>query len=187
MSDADRDKWNRKYSAGEEAPREPSAVLTALAPNLPAQGRALDLAGGAGRHAVWLARRGLDVTLADISPLGLDLARQRAAQAGVRLATLEIDLEAEPFPAGPWHLVVSVCYLWRPLFVAIPGALMPGGVLAVVQPTQRNLERNAKPPAAYLLDEGELPRLVRGLEVVHYEEGWLADGRHDAAVVAKKP
>ena len=87
---------------------------------MPRAGRAIDLAGGTGRHGIWLAERGLDVTIADISPVGLEVARQRAAEAGVTIQTLEVDLETSPFPAGPWDLIVSVCYLWRPLFDVFP-------------------------------------------------------------------
>ncbi len=187
MSDFDRQKWNEKYAGwAQDAPREPSAVLVGLDEHLPRRGRALDVAGGAGRHGIWLAQRGLDVTIADVSRVGLAIASQRATQAGVTLTTLETDLQAAPFPPGPWDLIVSVCYLWRPLFAVYLAALAPGGTLAIVQPTQRNLERYDKPPAGFLLDEGELPRLVSGLEIMHYEEGWLADDRHDAVIVARR-
>ena len=186
MSDFDRQKWNVKYAA-EEAPREPSAGLVALGRLLPHRGRALDVACGAGRHGIWLAQRGLDVTVADISSVALQLAGQRATERGVTITPLEIDLEQQPFPAGPWDLIVSACYLHRPIFAAYPAALAPGGSLVVIQPTKRNLERHDKPPADFLLDDGELPRLVTGLEIVHYEEGWLADGRHDAVLVARQP
>jgi tellurite methyltransferase len=186
MSQYDREKWNEKYAAGLPMPREPAAVLVGLDPYLPLRGRALDVAGGAGRHGIWLAQRGLDVTIADISPLGLARAREDAAEAGVNVVTLETDLELDPFPAGPWDLIVSVCYLQRPLFAVYPQFLAPDGILVVVQPTKKNLERHDKPPAGFLLEEGELPRLVRGLEVAHYEEGWLADGRHDAVIVARR-
>lgn len=187
MSDFDRTKWDAKYTAwAEEAPREPSAVLLGLSGHLPSRGRALDVAGGAGRHAIWLAQLGLDVTLADVSPVGLEVARQRAAGLAATITVLETDFEAGPFPPGPWDLIVSVCYLWRPLFARYPEALAPGGTLAVVQPTRRNLERHDKPPADFLLEEGELPRLVAGLEIVYYQEGWLADERHDAVLVARK-
>jgi SAM-dependent methyltransferase len=186
MPEFDRRKWNATYAAGEKSPREPSAVLVGLAKYLPKSGRAIDVAGGAGRHGLWLARRGLDVTIADISPVGLTVARERAAELGVQVETLEIDLELAPFPAGPWDVIVSVCYLWRPIFAAYPEVLAPGGILAVVQPTLRNLERHEKPPAPFLLREGELPGLVTGLEIVHYEEGWLADDRHDACLVARR-
>jgi tellurite methyltransferase len=187
MPATDRTKWDAKYSLTDAAPTEPSAVLIGLANYLPAMGRALDVAGGAGRNAIWLARRGLDVTIADISLVGLALAKERAAAVGVDVETIEIDLERDQLRAGPFDLIVSVCYLWRPLFADIPRLLAPDGILCVIQPTKKNLERNDKPPAAYLLDEGELPRLVSRLEFVHYEEGWLADSRHDAVLVARKP
>jgi tellurite methyltransferase len=183
---SDREKWDAKYADAAEAPREPSAVLVSLAEYLPTRGRALDIAGGAGRNGLWLAQRGLDVTIADISPIGLALARQRATQQGLALHTLQIDLEQEPLDLPSFDLIISVCYLCRPLFFAFPRLLNPGGILVVIQPTKRNLERNEKPPAPYLLDEGELPRLAASLEIIHYEEGWLADGRHDAVLVAQK-
>ncbi len=187
MSEFDRQKWDDKYAGwADDAPREPSAVLVGLDRHLPRRGRALDVAGGAGRNAIWLARRGLEVTIADVSRVGLTIARQRGAEAGVKLTMLETDLAAAEFPAGPWDLIVSVCYLWRPLFAAYPTALAEGGTLVVVQPTQKNLERHDKPPAGFLLKEGELPGLVAPLEIVHYEESWLADDRHDAVIVARK-
>ena len=181
----DQQKWDAKYAAADAVPREPSAVLTALHALLPRSGRAIDVAGGAGRHAIWLAQRRLDVTIADVSPRGLTVAQARAAEAGVKITPLQIDLEEASFPPGPWDLILSICYLWRPLFAAYPTALAAGGMLVVIQPTKTNLERHEKPPEGYLLEDGELPGLVRGLEIVRYEEGWLADGRHDAVLVAR--
>ena len=185
MPHADRQKWDLKYADPRATPVEPSAVLMGLAKYLPTSGQALDIAGGDGRNAIWLARRGLDVTIADVSPVGLALASQRATEAGLSVKSMEIDLEQERLENGRFDLIVSVCYLWRPLFAEFPKLLKSGGTLVVVQPTKRNLERNEKPPAAYLPEEGELRRLVSGLEIVHYEEGWLADGRHDAVLVAR--
>jgi tellurite methyltransferase len=185
MATADRDKWNAKYQ-NDIAPSEPSAVLTGLAEFLPAHGSALDLAGGAGRNAIWLARRGLNVTIADISSAGLRLASQRARDLGLEIKAREIDLEQEPLQDEQFDLVLSVCFSVRQLYTPIARLLNPGGTLVVIQPTVKNLERNAKPAREYLLNEGELPALVRGLDVVHYEEGWLAEGRHDAVIVARK-
>jgi SAM-dependent methyltransferase len=187
MSAFDRQKWDAKYAAAETAPREPSAVLLGLAQYLPFRGHALDVAGGAGRNAIWLAKRGLSVTITDVSPVGLALARQSAAVEQVIIDTIETDLEQSPLPNGPYDLILSVCYLWRPLFAQFPASLAPGGVLAVIQPTKKNLERNDKPPVDYLLDQGELPCLAADLEIIHFREDWLADGRHDAVLIAQKP
>jgi hypothetical protein len=46
----------------------------------------------------------------------------------------------------------------------------------VIHLPQANVERHEKPPARFLLEDGELPTLVTGLAIVHYEEGWLAEG-----------
>ena len=143
------------------------------------------MAGGTGRHALWLARRGLDVTMADLSGVALELGWREAARAGLPLRTRAIDLEAEPLPPGPWSLILCVDFLWRPLFEAIPAALAPGGLLVVVHPTRSNLRRHTRPGPRHLLEDGELPGLVRGLEVLRYEEGWTEQGRHEARPVAR--
>jgi len=194
VSQDDRDRWDARYRQG-DFPTEPSAVLVAIEALLPRRGRALDLGGGAGRHAIWLARRGLEVTLADVSAVALERAREAAARAGVAVRAVAADLEAAaglPAPvlaASPFDVVVAFHYLPAPsLFAALPAALAPGGVFILVQPTRRNLERHERPPARFLLDEGEARRLLPpGLEVVSDDEGWLEDGRHEARVVARRP
>ncbi len=186
MAESDRDKWDRRYRERGAFDTEPSAFLVSLAPQLPARGRALDVAGGNGRNALWLARRGLDVTIVDVSAEGLALARAAAFAAGLTVDTVRADLESEPLPAGPWDLVISFLYLERALFAQWPRVLAPGGLLVYVQPTRSNLQAHERPPAPFLLDDGELPRLVRGLEVVTYEEGWF-DSRHEARLVARRP
>jgi SAM-dependent methyltransferase len=185
MAEADRRRWDARYREHEPGLRQPSGSLVALADLMPQDGRALDVAGGTGRHAQWLARRGLDVTLADISRVALELARREAARDGLPLRTLAIDLEAEPLPPGHLSVILCVDFLWRPLFEAIPAALAPGGLLVVVHPTRTNLQRHARPGPRHLLEDGELPGLVRGLEIVRYEEGWTEQGRHEARLVAR--
>jgi SAM-dependent methyltransferase len=149
---------------------------------LPRAGRALDVAGGGGRHAIWLARRGLDVTLVDISPVALAIARA----AEPRLATLALDLDEAPLPVGPWDLILCFHFLDRRSFAKLPGLLGPGGVLVIVHPTRTNLERHTSPGAQYLLDPGELPSLVPGLELVCVDEGWSREDRHEAVLVGRR-
>jgi tellurite methyltransferase len=186
MPEADRRKWDGRYREQGAGVREPSAFLEALDDLLPRRGRALDVAGGTGRHALWLARRGLDVTLADISGVALEVAREEAGRAGLMVHTLMLDLEAEPLPPGSWDVVLCVNFLWRPLFDAIPAALAPDGLLVVAHPTLTNLERHARPGPEHLLGAGELPGLVRGLEILRYDEGWQEEGRHEARLAARR-
>ena len=185
MSELDRAKWESRYS---QAPAEippPSPWLVRCASWLPARGRALDLAGGMGRNALWLAAQGLDVTLLDISQTALDRATDAAVQRGLALTTLQMDLDLNA-PAGPWDVVTSFNFLWLPLFERLPEWLAPGGTLFYSQPTVFNLERHEKPPAGYLLPDGILPGLVKSLETISYEEGWLDEGRHEARLVARR-
>lgn len=192
MNDSpDRARWDARYREEGPCARQPAALITGLDELLPRRGRALDVAGGAGRHAVWLARRGLDVTLVDVSPVGVDLARQAAAAAGVALdaRVLDLERERESLPPGPWDLIVDFHYLQRSLFPALAAALAPGGLLVFVQPTRSNLERHPRPGPAHLLDDGELARIAASLplEVVRLDEGWLEEGRHEARLVARRP
>jgi tellurite methyltransferase len=184
MSEQDRRKWNTRYQE-RTGMLEPSAFLRTLADRLPRGGRALDVAGGAGQDALWLARRGLDVTLVDLSDVALERAAQAAREAGVTLQLQRLDLETEPLPPGPYDVVLCLNYLWRPLFAEFPKVLAPGGLLLFAQPTRSNLRRHPHPSARFLLEDGELPRLIQGLEVVSYTEGWTDEERHEARLVAR--
>ena len=193
MSAADREKWNEKYSDPEFAPRNPSPVLLGLAHWLPTHGRCLDIAGGCGRHSIWLAQRGLPVTLADISAVGLQIACERAATAGVNINTIEHDFEQQGLPPGPWDLIVSICYLWQPTPHLIRDLLAQGGLFVMIQPTIINLQRHAKPPRDFLLQPGELAKrfsgdacALHGLRLCHAAEEWAADDLHDAVLVVKR-
>jgi len=187
MPEADRTKWNAKYAAADPAPDAPAATLKTVAHLLPQSGAALDVAGGAGRNAIWLAARGLDVTIADISAEGLAIARQRAQAAGVHLDTIETDVVVQPPPPGPWDVVMCVYYLNRDFLQSCAEIIRPGGLLIVLHPTVTNLQRREKPPAAFLLDDNELPQLVPGMQIVHHTEAWRGDNRYEALLAATKP
>lgn len=179
-------RWNARYLGG-DAPSEPGQAVVDLVAGLP-PGRALDVAGGAGRHAVWLAGRGWDVLLVDASEVGLRLAGERAHEAEVTLQVLRRDLQAEPLPAGPFDLVLVVAFLDHDVLDAVPDVLAPGGRLAFVQPTTTNLERHERPPRRYLLEPGEMAAIGDrlGLEVEVCDEAWW-DDRHQARLLARRP
>lgn len=187
MSQFDHDKWNDRYRAQLPGAITPPTELFEIAQRyLPKAGQALDIAGGTGRNSRPLLERGLQVTLTDISPIALELAKQSAWAAGHDLTTMEIDFELDPFPAGPWDVIVQVCFLDRALFPKFASTLAPGGLLLIAQPSAQNLERHPRPPRPFLLESREVLTLTAGLEILHYTEDWQSCGRHEAQLIARR-
>ncbi len=187
MSTEDRERWDARHRAHGARADAPLAFVAAQRSRLVAGSVALDVAGGTGRHALWLLRQGLDVTLLDISPAALGLAVARARAERLALRTCAVDLDTGELPVGPFDVVVCTYFLWRPLLPAAAAVLRPGGLVLVAHPTRRNLERNPTPSARFLLEEGELARLVPGeLEVLELVERWTDDGQHEAQLVARR-
>jgi SAM-dependent methyltransferase len=73
-----------------------------LSAHLPPTGRVLDMGGGPGRYTIWLAQRGYTVTLADLSPDVLAIARERIMQAGVA-NQIEAVVEADACDLSHWE------------------------------------------------------------------------------------
>ena len=164
--------WNRKHGEGGLLfGAEPNRFLVAEVGELP-PGRALDLACGSGRNAVWLAARGWAVTGVDFSAVALEQANALAAKRGVEVEWLEGDLlEWEP-PEDAYDLIV-VLYLQVPaderrriLGRAAP-AVAPGGTLLVVGHDLENLNRGYGGPkdARVLFTPDEVANELPGLEI----------------------
>lgn len=202
MSDAER--WDEKYrSIADSAPSDPAARAVAppraavveLAEHLPPAGAAIDVAGGRGNTALWLAERGLDVTLSDVSQVALGHAAASATEHGLTLATEHRDVEADGID-GQWDLIVVTYFLNRTLLHNMGRHLTVGGSLLFVQPTVTNLERHAKPSRRFLLADGEVHTVAaammsvaardgRKLEIRHVSETWR-DETHEARLVVSR-
>jgi tellurite methyltransferase len=151
--------------------------------------RALDLACGAGRDAVFLAQHGFEVEGWDHAPEALEGARALARRHGVSLRTEIRDLEQpglEP-PARPFDLIVCFRFLHRPLFPWMERALAPGGWL-VYETYRVGQERFGRPVRAhFLLARDELARAFPSLETIRYEERDPEAGPVSARLLARKP
>jgi SAM-dependent methyltransferase len=139
-----RDRWNEKWrERGAGARAEPSRFLVEEVSEL-SPGRALDLACGAGRNAIWLAERGWRVTAVDYSEVGLAEAKRRSAERGVDVDWVLADLTEWLPPAGAFDLV-CVFYLQLPaeerrlVLSRAAAALAPGGTILVVGHDLANL------------------------------------------------
>ena len=149
--DPSRERWNRRW-AGERAnaATTPSAFLIAEIESL-SPGRALDVACGAGRNAVWLARRGWRVTGVDFSEVALRAAGELARAAGVEVEWIEADAVTWTPPARAYDLV-TVMYLQVPAeerraaLAHAASAVQPGGTMLVVGHDLLNLTEGVGGP-----------------------------------------
>jgi SAM-dependent methyltransferase len=166
----------------------PSPFLEAVLPAIP-RGRALDLASGAGREAVYLALHGFEVEAWDHDRGALERAEALAARHGVRVTTVVRNLERrEPdLPEARHDLVTVFRFLHRPLLPHVARAVAPGGWL-VYETFRRGQERYGRPRhPRFLLDQGELPRSFPELVVERYEEVDPDGGPVMARLLARRP
>src|ERR1035438_834616 len=175
-SSSEREHWNQKYREVPEAWLEPDPFLPCafseyIRPVFPKGGTALDLAGGAGRHAIWLAKQGWEVTLIDISETGVERARQNAGGLASQIHFVVDDLTGFAASQTQFDVVMAFFYLERKIFPEMVKAIRPGGLLVYKTLTlaQLKLAGGPKDPA-HLLEKDELLRLADGLEVLHYRE-----------------
>ncbi len=170
----------------------PHAWLEELAPRLGC-GRALDLACGVGREAVYLASLGWHVVGVDVLPDALDRARALAARCRAAIEPIEWvvanlvgDAGFAP-PGPPYDLVVGFRFLHRPLLARLTDWLRPGGYLVWETFTTLHRQRHGRPARdADVLNSGELPELVGGLVVQAFGEDWQGEA-HTARLWARRP
>jgi 2-polyprenyl-3-methyl-5-hydroxy-6-metoxy-1,4-benzoquinol methylase len=172
--------WNKKYREGSHGALEPDPFLVAAYEEFmsaASPGLALDVAGGVGRHAIWLAQRSWRVKLVDISEVGVKQAGENAKQTGTAslIATEVRDLNSEQDLSREgreqYDLVVVFFFLQRELFPALAAALKPGGILIYKTYTteQKNFAGGPSHPM-FLLQPNELLHAFPSLRVLHYHE-----------------
>jgi SAM-dependent methyltransferase len=165
----------------------PSAWLVQHAGLLPREGRALDVASGRGRHAFWLAERGLTTLAVDRDADAIRELNQAARERHLPLRAEVRDLESgdNPFRGSTFDVIVGVHYLHRPLFPVLIAALAPGGLLVYETFTVAQAARGKPTNPDFLLKPGELLEMVRPLDVLASREGDF-DGRMIASVIARR-
>jgi tellurite methyltransferase len=178
VSAAERDKWDTRYRDGAyETRTHPTALLADWLPTLP-RGRALDVACGAGRNALHLAAHGFTVAAIDISGVALDRGRRAAAERGLSVDWLCVDLDDEPervLPDGGFDLIVWVRYIHRTLMPHVIARLAAGGTLLCEQHLATTARVAGPTSPEFRLAPGELRRSAETLRIVHVHEGLTVD------------
>lgn len=179
MSHEDREKWQRKYREGAYASRHHASVY--LQQHLPALtppcNRALDLACGAGRNALFLARQGYRVDAVDIAAEGLARGKTSADDEGLAdICWYEHDLDAGlPAKLHRYGLITMIRYLDMALLRAAVQRLTRGGYVLAEVHLQTD-ESVAGPGSNHFrVMPGALADVADGLELLDYSEGISTD------------
>ena len=189
------EKWQKRYTADANAPLKPplEPIIEAITTLKP--GKALDLACGPGRHAVWLAKLGWNVDAVDGSSAALDQLRSFAKESNCshKINTTCTDLEVEPpvfqVPKEHYDLIINCHFLHRPLFRAIQHGVRKGGYFIGIIHLATTTSPNQH---SYLVQPGELTTLVQNWkwEVISSRDthkSTIDTQFSDSIVVAKRP
>jgi ubiquinone/menaquinone biosynthesis C-methylase UbiE len=189
--------WDARYAAAQQWSDKPNALAASvLAERAP--GRALDVAAGEGRMALWLAVRGWTVTALDFSAMGLDRGRRRAQELGVQVDWQLADATSTELGEQAFDLVL-VLYLHLPrtemtaVLERCARAVAPGGLLLALGHDRNNITRGVGgPPDVDVLYDVELLRAgAADLQVQRAEQVERAVGGDQIAIdtllVATRP
>jgi tellurite methyltransferase len=180
QSNDQRARWDIKYEQGLPSLTEPdpffiSAYERFVNPSGPKPGVALDLAGGLGRHALWLASRSWQVCVVDVSDVAIGKLSQAALELNVKLELLVGDAAEFRFEPAQFELIVLFYHLDRSLFPKIVSALKPGGLLISKMSLRWDSGGSLTTASSNPLHRNELPSLVPELDVLHHQERPVRD------------
>lgn len=186
--------WDARYSSGEYVWSEgPNAEVERIVATWP-PGRALDLGAGEGRHAIWLASLGWQVTAVDFSRAGIDRGRGRAEEEGLDVDWRVADATVwQPGEDAAYDLVlVSYLHLPDDVLSRAKAWLAPDGALVVVGHALRNLTDGVGGPQnpAILSSQEQLRERAAGLAIERCEEVVRPTDDGDAidvVLVARRP
>jgi SAM-dependent methyltransferase len=168
--------WDERYEAKQLVwSAEPNQFLPPAVEGLD-PGRALDLAAGEGRNAIWLALQGWSVAAVDFSPVGLKKGQEIAEHNGVSVDWVVADVTS--YSPEEQFDFVAVFYVHLPpdsfmkMMNIAREALAPGGKIFGVGHALRNLAEGVGGPQhpSILWDSDLVAPVLLGLEDVVVEE-----------------
>ena len=180
--------WDKKYETGAYIfGKEPVAFLREHIDLLP-RGKALDIAMGEGRNAVFLAKNGFSVDGCDVSEIAVKKALDLATENNVKIHAFVADLETYKLPKDTYDVIAFFYYLQRGLVPQMKEALKPDGMIIYETYTIENWELGFEGPKNkdYLLKPNELLDLFKNFKIIYYRELVLNNKKAVASLIAKK-
>lgn len=163
--------WDQRYNTDTyQYGTIPNEFLAANHRQIPV-GKVICLAEGEGRNAVYLAKKGYDVTAVDQSAVGLAKGARLAATQGVSVNWVHADLEDYDLGSEKWQGIVAVfCHLPVALRVRlhqnIPQALTENGVflMEAYHPDQLKFRTGGPGNEAMLISADNMRLELKGLK-----------------------
>ena len=187
MSAEDREKWDQRYREGAYASRNyPSEFLRNRA-DLLNVGRAMDLACGVGRNAIYLAELGFEVDAVDVSLVGLEIAREKAKERRLSIQWLNEDLLSDwTIPDQQYDLILMIRFVSSEVLVKLPQLLARGGALIIEEHLQWP-QGNVVGPSSnrFRVKPGELIEACKELDVLFHYEGLVEEPDGSMAALAQ--
>jgi 2-polyprenyl-3-methyl-5-hydroxy-6-metoxy-1,4-benzoquinol methylase len=183
---ADQKRWDERFERKEFVlGKEPNPFLKKYIHLLP-KGKALDIASGEGRNAVFLAQQGFEVDAVDISDKGLEKTRKLAREQGVKIKTFLVDLDQYQIEKDRYDLIANFYYLKRHLIPRIKKGIKKGGrvIFETYLLEHRTLGTGGPKQAKYFLKPNELLRLFKNFRILFYREGIFKEGGREKAVAS---
>lgn len=183
---SDQKQWNERFKKrGFVLGKEPNVFLKKKIHLFP-KGKALDLASGEGRNAVFLAQKGFEVDALDISKEGLKKAIKLAREKGVKINFIRVDLDQYDIGREKYDLIINFYFLKRHLIPKIKRGLKKGGKVLFETYTleHRTLGGSGPKQAKYFLKPNELLRLFKDFQILFYREGIFKEGGKRKAIAS---
>lgn len=167
----DRNDWDQRYESGNYTPRSsPSQLLREYVSWAP-DGRAIDVATGTGRNALFLAECGYDVDALDISETAISRAKRNAEECSVDINWIRVDVADHNFPDDTYSLAVVSFYHDPALVSKLVDALEPGGLLVYEHHIHTSEDVERGPSDEHRYRPNELLGVAIELTVLLYREG----------------
>ena len=189
---SDQKRWDQRFKGKKFAfGKKANSFLRRHIAILP-KGKALDLAAGEGRNAVFLAQHGFKVDAVDISEIGLRKTQELAGKGRVRVHTILADLDSYPIKRGEYNLITNLYFLSRNIIPKMKRGLKKGGmvVLETYLLEHRRLHTGGPKNPKYFLKANEPLQLFEGFRILFYREGIFEEGgkrKAIASLIAQKP
>jgi len=161
--------WDERHDQDCDSSKDPAQFLKENVYRLP-RGKALDVAMGTGRNAIFLAAHGYEVDGIDFSEVAVDKVRSFAQKESLSIHATQADLSSYQIAEETYEVILNFYFLERSLIPQIKKALTPGGMLLFETYTVEQPQYGRPHNPEYLLKPNELLNSFMDLHIIYYHE-----------------